>query len=222
MIRNLILTGGPAHDYDQTAPVIANFLTRVGIESEVTKDFDILETRGLGEFQLLTLYCTRATYVPVPGWTEEWGFELSEDARAEILRFLGDGKGLVALHAASGCFDDWPEYPQIIGAWWEWHQSSHPPVQKFSMRVNAGAHPVVDGIEDFEIELFMNLKFTDRVTPLIDSDWEGISVPVVWIRSYGGGPVYYNGLGHGLEAVNNPAYQRLVQQGARWAAGMNG
>ena len=212
MIRNLILTVGPAHDYDQTAPVIANCLTRVGIESEVTKDFDVSETRGLGEFELLTLSCTRVTYVAVPRWTEKWGFELSEGARVEILRFLGGGKGLLALHAASGCFDDWPEYPQILGAWWEGHHSSHPPVQKLSMRVNAGAHPVVDGIEDVEIEdeLFMNLKFTDRVTPLIESDWEGASIPVVWTRSYGGGPVYYNGLGHGLEAVETPDFQRLV------------
>ena len=26
----------------------------------------------------------------------------------------------MAIHAATICFDEWPEYPNILGATWEW------------------------------------------------------------------------------------------------------
>lgn len=221
MIKNLILTGGPAHDYARTAPMIADILKKVGIDSQVREDFDLVKNGSILEFDLVTLYCTRATYRQKPDWTEKWGFELPDSARQGFLSFLGAGKGLLALHAASGCFDDWPEYRQILGAWWEWGHSSHPPVQELAMRVRAGKHPIVDGVQDFKIvdEFFMNLRFAGAIDPLVESDWEGATHPIAWVRHVGKGRVYYNALGHGVEAVANPAYGKLIQRGALWVAG---
>ena len=221
MPRTLILTGGPAHEYDRTAPMVAEILGQAGVEAVIREDFGLVEERRLVEFDFLTLYCTRATYKQVPRWTEQWHFELSETARQEITALLERGGGLLALHAASGCFDDWPEYKQILGAWWEGGKSSHPPVQEHLMMVNRGAHSIVAGVEDFPIvdELFIDLEFAAKTEPLIESVWQGKRYPVSWVREYGGGRVFYNGLGHGDEALRNPSLRTIIQRGALWLVG---
>lgn len=200
--------------------MIAAALEPAGFESEIREDFALVESVRLADFDLVTLYCTRATYRQKPDWTEKWGMEISESARRGFVDFLNGGKGILALHAATGCFDDWPEYRQILGAWWEWGYSSHPPVQEHAMHVNSDAHAIVRGLSDFRIvdELFINLRLTDSVEPLIESDWQGVTYPVSWVRKYGNGRVYYNALGHGTEAAGNPAYQELIRRGALWVA----
>ena len=89
------------------------------------------------------------------------------------------------------------------------------------MRVKTGAHPIVEGVEDFAIadELYVNFRFADAIDPLIESDWEGEARPVLWVRHYGGGRICYNALGHGPEAFENPSFRRLVQRGALWVLG---
>jgi type 1 glutamine amidotransferase len=42
---------------------------------------------------------------------------------------------------------------------------------------------------------------------------------IVWAREVGKGRVFYCALGHGREAWENPAWQKLVVQGILWAAG---
>jgi type 1 glutamine amidotransferase len=42
---------------------------------------------------------------------------------------------------------------------------------------------------------------------------------IVWVREVGKGRVVYNALGHGKEAFENPAWQKLVVQSILWSAG---
>ena len=41
---------------------------------------------------------------------------------------------------------------------------------------------------------------------------------ILWTRQVGKGRVFYSALGHGKEAWENPAWQKLVVQGILWAA----
>jgi hypothetical protein len=218
-ITNLILSGGPAHDYPRTSEMVSELLGEVGIESEVTADLGALERAPL-PYELVTVNCCRSRCEEVPAWREEWGFEVSRRARENLLDLLNRGKGLLALHAATLCFDDWPEYRQILGAWWEWGYSGHPPVQEHRMRVRTGAHPIVEGITDFRIvdELYLNLRFAEPVEAFIEGEWEGKAHPILWTREFGGARVCYNALGHGPEAFENEANRRLLQRGALWVA----
>ncbi len=67
--------------------------------------------------------------------------------RAAVERFVAGGGGLLAVHTASICFDDWPEWGRIVGGAWDWSRSSHPPCDVVSPRVIAD-HPVVAGVAD--------------------------------------------------------------------------
>ena len=217
-MRNLILSGGPAHDYARTSAMLTDILSEAGVTSEIHEDFDVVENGRIQEFDVLTLNCARTTFASQAQWREEWGFELSGRARREIRVFLRRGKGLLALHAAALCFDDWPEFREILGAWWEWGYTTHPAIQEHGMRVRTDAHPVVDGIEDFTIfdELYINLRLAAPIEPLMESDWEGSAHPMLWVREHGPARIFYCALGHGPEAFANPAYRSLIQHGAQW------
>ncbi len=80
-------------------------------------------------------------------WRAEWAYATTPALRAAVERFVADGGGLLALHTASICFDDWPEWGRIVGGAWDWARSSHPPCGVVSPRVIAD-HPVVAGVTD--------------------------------------------------------------------------
>ncbi len=217
MPHNLILSGGVAHDYPATSSALAEVLSHVGIHSEVQEDFGVLESEALQDFDMLTLNCARWTCAQTPAWGE-WRFTLSARAREGLLRFLASGRGLLALHCATLCFDDWPEYRRILGAWWEWGHSGHAPLQEHTMRLRSTAHPLTRGLADFTIfdELYTHARILDSVEPLVEATWEGTAHPILWVREYGTARVCYNALGHGVEAFANPTNQTLLQRGARW------
>ena len=221
MIRNLIMSGGPAHDYDRTSSILSRSLAQVDIDSEIRQDFSVLEDGGLLDFDMLTLNCARWTCEDNPDWRDEWHFELRRSAQEVLLNYLAQGKGILALHSAVICFDDWREYRSVLGAWWEWGHSTHPPMQEHEMRVRTNAHRVVRDVEDFVItdELYIDLRTADTLDPLVEAEWEGRTFPVLWQRQYGNARIFYNGLGHGVEAFEHPVFKTLVQRGALWVAG---
>ena len=218
-MKNLTLSGGVAHDYPATSAALALVLREVGVESDIHEDFAVVESGAIHQYDLLTLNCVWWTCDQTPDWRNEWHFELSEAARREFLKFFAAGKGLLALHCATICFDDWPEYLKILGAWWDWGYSSHAPFGDRAMHVRTDAHPIVAGIHDFTIsdELYTNARITDTVDPLIDAEWESKRHPILWLRNYGPARVCYNALGHGVEAFEHPANRLLLQRGAMWA-----
>jgi len=221
VIRNLILSGGVAHDYVRTSPMLSDVLAEIGIKSEIHEAFDIIEDGSLLKFDMLTLNCVRWTCSQKQvssEWREKWRFELSEAARAGFKNFLAQRKGLLALHCATICFDDWDEYKKILGAWWEWGYSGHAPFQEYQMHVHSGVHATTEGISDFVItdELYTNPKVTDSIEPLIEAKWEGKTHPILWVREYGKARLCYNALGHGVEAFEHPSNRKLLQRGALW------
>lgn len=220
-MRNLILSGGVAHDYARTSPMLADLLREVGVESDIREDFGAVEDGSLMAYDMVTINCVRWTCDQTPDWRNEWHFDLSEAARRGFLDFFGAGNGLLALHCATICFDDWPEYREILGAWWDWGYSTHAPFGERAMRVNTGRHPIIEGIGDFTIldELYTDPRITDSVEPLIEADWDGRTHPMLWVRKYGSARVCYNALGHGPEAFEHPTNRMLLQRGALWTMG---
>ena len=217
---NLILSGGVAHDYVATSAIAADILDAVGIRSEVHEDFRLVESVIL-DFDIVTLNCARWTCRENPDWHAAWHFELSEGTRTALLAFLRQGGGLLALHAAPICFDDWPAYRQILGAWWEWGHSGHAPYGQHDIAVRTDKHPVVRGVNNFitKDEVYGFLRSADRIDALATTEWEGVNHPLLWVREYASGKVLYNALGHGVESFENPTFRLLLQRGALWAAG---
>ena len=225
--RNLILSGGVAHDFARTSSLLTDVLAFCDIQSDTTEDLRVLADGTLQGYDMLTLNCARWTCSQPQvseAWRRDWAYHLPDAARKGFLAFLAEGKGLLALHAATICFDDWPEFRKILGAWWVWGHSSHPPIQVHKVRVHTGAHPITKGIRDFEVrdELYTHPRITDTVCPLVEADWEGESHPILWTRKYGPARVCYNALGHGPEAFEHASNQVMLRRGALWVLKLSG
>ena len=218
--RILILSGGVAHDYATTTRLLAELLSEEGMTVETTDRLADLARPDLDDFDALLLNCVR--------WSTEWEpgpdgpYRLGERERDAVLKFLSQGKGLMALHAACICFDDWPEYREILGGYWEWKVSGHGPYQPgWEMAVVEDAHPITQGVTDFSIhdEPYHTLTLTRPVQVLMTTSGEAHPQPMAWVTDYHGARVHFNALGHGPETFQSEPFQRLLFQGARWVAG---
>jgi type 1 glutamine amidotransferase len=135
---------------------------------------------------------------------------------------------VLAVHAAPICFDDWPEWGDIVGAHWVWGTSDHPPLGLASVTVHTGAHEIVDGVGDFEVvdEVYSHLDVRPDVKPLATSHHDGADHPLLWARQYappsGEGPgarVVYDALGHDERSFDHPVHRAIIRRAARWLRG---
>jgi len=227
--RNLLLTGGFGHPFDTAAPALAALLAAGGIDSRVSDDIEgALAMLAAEPLDLLTVYALRWTmstgdkYAP---HRERWGFSLSPRGRAAIEGHLARGGGLLALHTALICFDDWPAWKDMLGAVWAWGRSGHPPRGDVDVRPCVSAHPLLGDVPAFTLhdEVYGNLDGDAHAGALLQAraraaaEWH----PVLWTRRHGPARVVVDALGHDASAFTHPVHGAIVARAARWAAGLD-
>jgi hypothetical protein len=224
MSDNLLLTGGPgAHDFEATSGEVTRLLRECGVKSEVSGDVNAsLEMLGRSPASLVTLnmmFCYHhgarlkgSTGVPSA---------LSAQARRALKAHLRGGGGLLALHTASICFDDWPEWRDILGGTWNWSVSRHPPLGEATVRVADPSSPLTRGLSDFVTvdEIYGFLDLEPDVRPLLVSTHGGADHPVLWTRQWKAGRVVYLALGHDTRAYHVQEHAEILRRAARWASG---
>jgi type 1 glutamine amidotransferase len=217
--RALILSGGVAHDFATTTASLAELLGGQGFDCTVLPCPNDLSDLGDAPVDLLCLNCVWWTCDQTPDWREQWHFELSAAARQAFLSLLHAGTGVLALHAATICFDDWPVFPEVLGAHWDWGVSGHAPFQEHRVRIEkANPHPVTAGLADFTVadELYTDPVTVRGIRPLFTGEWDGRRHPLAWAHAYDRARVFYNGLGHGPEAFAHPVNRLVLQRAAQW------
>ena len=152
------------------------------------------------------------------------------DEQAEILaECIRKGKPLVCLHHSICAFDDWPEYPNIIGGKYfhkptvingrEYPACSYVHDVRFTVRIADKGHAVTAGINDFEIldETYKGFYVEPGVMPLLATD-EPSSNPVIgWAKIYGKARIVTFQSGHDSAAFENPGFRKLLRQSLEWA-----
>lgn len=158
---------------------------------------------------------------------------MDESQKADLLSFVrDDGKGFLAAHSATDTFYDWPEYGEMIGAYFD----DHPWTQEVGINVEDPGHPAVAHfgprftITD-EIYQFRAPYSRDKVHVLmsVDTSTVDLSNPrvkrtdgdfaVTWVRDYGRGRVFYSSLGHAEQVWGRPDIQKMWVEAVRWAMG---
>jgi len=158
---------------------------------------------------------------------------ITEEAKADFVARLQEGKGLVSLHHAIADYPKWDEYAAIVGAKYylekqvvngvEKARSIYQHDVKFKVQIADPTHPVTRGLPDFEIhdETYNLFDVKPTVHGLLKTS-EPTSAPVIgWTKEYGKARVVYLQLGHDHFAYENPNYRRLVAQAIAWAAKRN-
>ena len=224
MTRNLILTGGVFHPFEDASESLTQMLLEIGIDSDVTTDISSgLSWLDDGGYDLLTVYALR--------WPMEqerfandrarWAVTLSAQDQARINAHLAAGRGVLALHTAAISFSDWPRWRDIVGAGWIWGTSNHPPHGPVDVRMTTGEHPITRGLEAFNFpeEAYARMDLVPGIQALanVQAPSQEEPSPCLWAREVDGARVVYNALGHDSASLNHPTHKRLLQRAALWA-----
>lgn len=216
----VLLTGGWAHPADATIEPLADLLGAVGLDTTMTEAVEALPPLLADGADLLVVNACRFRMLDERYSDEqrdEWATEATPMVRQAVRDHLRAGRPLLGLHAAAICFDDWPEWADLLGGGWQWGTTGHGPVAPFEVAPVAG-HPVTDGIEPFTIEdeCYECLAVADDAVPFLGADNEGEAHTLGWTREEGSARVAYCALGHDQRSLAEPTHQRLLGRTIAW------
>ncbi|MBI3682308.1 MAG: ThuA domain-containing protein [Acidobacteria bacterium] len=213
-VRVLFLVGGDYHDYDEAPRVLADALRKkmagaVPIEFHITKDLHLLRAEELSKFDLLMLNLCQQT-------------ELSDRQKEGLLGAVRGGLPLVALHCTFWCFQSWPEFHRLLGAFVPGHARFGP----MCVEAADASNPVVSRLP-FTFELTDEPYLVDRRDPsmhvLIRTcktyEKRDSAEPEVWTKTYSKGRVFAMTFGHDQRSQQDPNYIELLSSGILWALG---
>ena len=220
--NNLMLSGGWAHNFASSAPNVIETLSEVGFNTDIV--FDIPDSINLLETKTYDLITVLACWFQMKDsrYTEQnreiWSRVTTPQWQEAMLRQKNNGAGLLAMHTATICFDDWNEWPKWIGGSWDWKHSSHPPLCDLNIAPCAD-HVIVTEVEPFVIrdERYTNLLKDASSQVILQSLGENNAQPTLWVNESKTGRVVYNALGHDLVSVSHPAQKLLIKRSALWA-----
>lgn len=224
--RVLLVTGGHAFERPQFFQM---FEDNPDITFQAVEHPDLKTQPGAPDPFLPLLKADAAKSYDVIVLYDMWQ-KITEEGKADFVKLLQDGKGLVVLHHAIANYQDWPEYPKIFGARYYLKPTLVDGVEKprslwkhgvtFPVKIADPAHPVAKGVTDFQIsdETYKGYDVRPEVKPLLTTT-EPTSAPVIgWTHSYGKSRVTFIQLGHDHLAYENPNYRRLVAQAIQWTS----
>lgn len=221
---NLLVVSGGRHPYEESTPVLLEFLRGAGHEVRMTEDTAILTTDDMQEFDALVFNTRREQEITLP-----------HEQQVALTQYVGGGKGFVCIHI-SGCRPEaWPDYHDVTGGGWITGESCHPPYGQFEVNVSNSDHPCAQGLTDFVAndELYIQIGWRPGNDVFLTADLEeGTHVfagrtmqmaagtyPMAWTRTYGNGRVFKTTLGHNGLSFRNDQFQRMILNGVDWSTG---
>ena len=211
----LIITGDDvgSHKWQITTPCTKEILDKAGkFDVNVVEGLTVLNSKEeLAKYDVIYFMLFNSKKVV-----------LGDDAKANLVNYIKDGKGLVVTHLASASFPEWEEWGKLCGRYWKFKQSGHGPGGEFECKVAVKDHPVTKGLEDFKTtdELYAKLLGEEKINILVtaDSDWSKKTEPMVWTLDYGKGRVACHTFGHDKKAFESAGVQKVVVNTTLWAA----
>ena len=226
MSRVLVLSGGSphAHDFASSGDALATLACAHGHEVvRAVHPDDAARVLDGGSFDALVVagLWWRMHGDAYDAWRDDWSYETPAETRATIASFVHDGGGLVTLHTAPICFDDWPEWRDVVGGAWRWGTSSHPPYGRLTASVLAPDHPVMTGVPSqialcdeiyggLDVRADLHVLATARRTP------DDADQPVVWAHAFGAGRVVYDCFGHDGASITHPQNATIIANALAW------
>ena len=165
---------------------------------------------------------------------QEAAKRLDAALKASFLEFVRSGKGLVGIHAATDCFYQWPDYGEMMGAYF----NVHPWNEEVGVKIDDPSHPLNAAFGGMgfmiadEIYQFKDPYSREKLRVLLSLDTTKTDMnkgekirrtdgdfAVSWVHSYGQGRVFFCSFGHRNEIFTNPKILRHMLDGIQFALG---
>ncbi|MBM4152431.1 MAG: hypothetical protein FJ220_02770 [Kiritimatiellaceae bacterium] len=207
----LIFSGGwKGHFPQETAVWMQSALENAGFEVTRSDSLSCLDNvESLKMYDLI-----------IPNWTAG---EINTTQLKNLSDAVKSGAGLAGVHGGMGdAFRDTPEYEAMVGGQF----LKHPYVGEYRVDRVVLNHPVMKDVPEsfvYRSEHYF-MRVSTNVTVLADSDYSsetpGLRMPVVWVKTWGKGRVFYSALGHNVEKeyATYPDAWTMFINGSLWAA----
>lgn len=201
-LQVLFLGGDGLHQPADRARHIRPVFAKRGIHLTYTDRLDDLGLATLSRYDAVLIYANHT--------------HLRADQERALLQYVRQGGGLVPVHSASACFGNSEAYIKLIGGAFKAHGSD-----TFTTQRVRPDHPAIHGVPAIESwdETYVHHKHNPDKTVLSVRVEGAHEEPWTWVRTPGAGRVFYTAWGHDLRTWSNPDFQRLLEQGVRWAIG---
>ena len=202
-IRTLVYAGGEIHDWKGCGDAIQEALEGDGRfeVARVDDDLDCLAAPRLDPFDVIVFYHTVTS--------------ITDEQLLGLLKFVEGGKGYVGIHSAADSFRDSPTYRSFVGG----HFRTHPRYRQYPVSVTEVEHPITEGLDEFLVtdEQYIT-SYDPRNTILATALYKGVAYPVLWVKPWGKGRLFYNALGHNPDSCRDETFRTLLVRGTLWAA----
>ncbi len=207
-------TAGFRHDSIPVAiEAIKEIATKRGFTVTATEDASVFSTTNLEKFDAVLFLCTTGDILD----------GLQQDA---LYKFVTkDGGGFLGLHAAADTEYDWPQYKDLIGAYFK----RHPQIQEAKIIVEDPCHPSTQSLPktwtrtDEWYDYIANPRKDVRVLMSLDpKSYTGSEMPddhpITWCNEVGNGRTWYSGLGHTKETYAEPLFMDSLYEAIVWTS----
>ena len=207
----LILLGGMWHDFDGFANVMKPVFEAEGYQVDATYDLDVLRSLDRAGCDLVLMYTCLSKHRQ--DHDDRGPEKMTGEQISGLRRWMQQGGGLLAVHAATVIGDSSPHLGRLFGGIF----LSHPEPFSFTVTPLAHEHPITAGISAFEIyDEFYIQKYDPRVEIHMAAVYQDRLYPMVWSRSEAKGRVAVLAPGHFPAVWKDSTYQRLMLQAAGW------
>ena len=201
MKKVLIIWGGwEGHKPEIIAEKLKQELDKNDYDVTLTSNFGILLNSKLSNYDVI---------IPI------WSCGIKGDIYLnELLEAVEEGVGLATFHGGINWFEQ-EKYYEMIGALYLY--DSKP--ERYNVTITDKLHPVTEDFNDFEI---FSEKYYIQVDPqnyvLANADFEGLKMPISWIRNFGKGRIFYTTLAHSPEELFSKSSIEMILKGIDWCS----
>ena len=207
----LILLGGMWHDFNGYVNAIRPVFEADGYRVDSIYDLDVLKRLDQTDCDLLISYTCFSKHTR--GTVDTSPEKLDDDQVSGLLRWVQQGGALLGAHAATVTGDSNPHLGKLFGGVFV----SHPEPFTFTVYPLSVKHPIITGIQAFDIhDEFYIQEYDPSVQVLMAAIYQGGIYPMVWCRPELKGRVAIVAPGHFPAVWEHPNYQRLILQSAAW------
>ena len=220
----LVYSGSTGFRHDSIpagVEAVKKLAAKAGYTVDATEDPEVFTTDKLAAYKAIVFVST-TTDPKKP--ESEWFTGARRDA---LQGFLKAGKGVVGLHAAADSHYHWGWYGQMIGGYFERHPKGTP---KATLTVIDARHPAtaklpktIERVDEWyyykDLDPTLHVLITVDPKTIGDGEADANANALVWYHDFGGGRVFYSGLGHTIESYDEPYVQNLITGALAYAVG---
>ena len=208
----MVYGGWAGHDPEETTHLFAGLLEEAGLDVTLSQSLDIyLDAELMASIDMIVPIFTMSS--------------ITKEQEAGLLNAIRGGVNVGGWHGGmADAFRNNTEYQFMVGGQWVAHPGN---IIDYRVNVIDQQHPITAGIPDFDMRSEQYYLHTDPSNEVLATTtfsgehaaWiDGTVMPVVWMRHYGKGKVFYCSLGHVIGDFDVPEAREIVRRGLLWAA----